>query len=55
MKKETKGEPQDKGELNRLNNFVAEMDLSCSMLVDDFSKNLPKDAIVVARERADKV
>lgn len=54
MEEETKGEPQDKGELNRLNNFVEENQLSYSQLVDDFNKNLPKDAIVAAREKLDK-
>ena len=55
MVEETKGEPQDKGNINRLNNYVAEHELSQSQLLDDFNQNLPKDAIVVARERADKV
>ncbi len=55
MVEETKGEPQDKGNINRLSNYVAEHELFQSQLIDDFNQNPPKDAIVVARERADKV
>ena len=54
-KGEASGEPQDTIDVDTVQSYIAMREESSSQFFEDFNRNLPKDALFIARERADKI